>query len=549
METIKAQVNQKLLSKTTRLFTGTLAGRIIEILQNARRAGATEVRITNEENRVIVRDNGGGIDDFSKLLDLGNSDWDQGTEVAEDPAGVGVFCLAPREVQISSGHKSVVITEKAWTGEPVPVQAMEDSSQGTTLQFADGLWTMDEVEKYAAFSGLKVIVDGKECASEPFVSDHAIPHPELGCRVEVRRRKAITKWHQTWKCNYYSDDVLVNFHGQVLQFHFAPIREELQYLVDLTGEPTSIRLMLPARTQIVENEAFGQLKSIMEKEVYKYLQKRGSHQLTYAKYCRAQELGIELPEATPAFQVGLLYEEGVEPIEVTKPDDFSLDRCFLMSRQCRDDSECNEANAHLLAALSKFDSPFVPVEISPGYKGYTWAKIPTIDQLEVKVGKEIRRQYLWAGLIIAVESLEIIARTSDGKAFKSAMAIAIQEPAVEKDKSCYVDTEVLVTLDARESLDPSDIWYHLGGYSDEGDSYDTQLCQFKEALGLFWSTLIGPGEYLRTRLLNCLRSFDLDWQTIAIHSNGTLSLTHKDGTKETVPHPEPRIPHASQTNQ
>ena len=110
METIQAQVNQKLLSKTTRLFTGTLAGRIIEILQNARRAGATEVNITNEENRVIVRDNGGGIDDFSKLLDLGNSDWDQNTEEAEDPAGVGVFCLAPREVAISSGHKSVVIT-------------------------------------------------------------------------------------------------------------------------------------------------------------------------------------------------------------------------------------------------------------------------------------------------------------------------------------------------------------------------------------------------------------------------------------------------------
>lgn len=324
METIKAQVNQKLLSKTTRLFTGTLAGRIIEILQNARRAGATEVNITNEEDRVIIRDNGRGIDKFSKLLDLGNSDWEQGTEAAEDPAGVGVFCLAPREVQISSSHKSVEITERAWIGEPIPVQATEDFIQGTSLQFTDDPWTMDAVEKYAVFSGLKVIVDGKECTSESFVEDDAIPHPELGCRIEVRRRKAISKWHRKWKRNYYSDDVLVNFHGQVLQFNFAPIREELQYLVDLTGEPTDIRLMLPARTQIVENEAFHRLKSALEKEVYKYLQKRGSHQLTYAKYCRAQELGIELPEATPAFQVGLLYDDGVEPIQLVKPDDLPL---------------------------------------------------------------------------------------------------------------------------------------------------------------------------------------------------------------------------------
>jgi len=42
METIQAKVNPKLLSKATRLFTGALDGRIIEILQNARRAGATE---------------------------------------------------------------------------------------------------------------------------------------------------------------------------------------------------------------------------------------------------------------------------------------------------------------------------------------------------------------------------------------------------------------------------------------------------------------------------------------------------------------------------
>ena len=41
METIQAKVNQRLLTKADRLFTGSLNGRIIEILQNARRAGAT----------------------------------------------------------------------------------------------------------------------------------------------------------------------------------------------------------------------------------------------------------------------------------------------------------------------------------------------------------------------------------------------------------------------------------------------------------------------------------------------------------------------------
>jgi hypothetical protein len=47
MKTIKATVNKKLLAKADRLFTGTLSGRVTEILQNTRRAGATRVEIIN----------------------------------------------------------------------------------------------------------------------------------------------------------------------------------------------------------------------------------------------------------------------------------------------------------------------------------------------------------------------------------------------------------------------------------------------------------------------------------------------------------------------
>ena len=120
METvIHAKVSKKLLSKANRLFTGTLDGRIIEILQNARRAGATQVTITNKGGLVTVKGNSKGIDDFAKLLDLGDSDWDQETEQAEDPAGVGVFCLAPRKVTICSRGQKLIITKDGWTGKPL----------------------------------------------------------------------------------------------------------------------------------------------------------------------------------------------------------------------------------------------------------------------------------------------------------------------------------------------------------------------------------------------------------------------------------------------
>lgn len=105
MSTICASVNPRLLTRANRLFTGRLSGRIIEILQNARRAGATRVEITNRDGVVTVRDDGRGIDDFSTLLDLGGSTWDDSLESSEDPCGVGLFCLAPRQATVRSNGR------------------------------------------------------------------------------------------------------------------------------------------------------------------------------------------------------------------------------------------------------------------------------------------------------------------------------------------------------------------------------------------------------------------------------------------------------------
>ena len=121
-ETICAKVNPRLLTKADRLFTGTVEGRIIEILQNARRAKARHVEITNHDGLVTVRDDGRGIRDFEKLLDLGGSGWKEALEVSEDPAGVGLFCLAPRELTVRSRGLKIIVSAEGWTGTPVEVQ-------------------------------------------------------------------------------------------------------------------------------------------------------------------------------------------------------------------------------------------------------------------------------------------------------------------------------------------------------------------------------------------------------------------------------------------
>jgi len=40
-----------------------------------------------------------------------------------------------------------------------------------------------------------------------------------------------------------------------------------------------------------------------------------------------------------------------------------------------------------------------------------------VDKVEVKVGKELGRKWLWSQVLVAVESIKITAHTSDGKVF------------------------------------------------------------------------------------------------------------------------------------
>ena len=535
METIQACVNTRLLTKASRLFTGSLSGRIIEILQNARRAGATEVEITNKAGCVSVRDNGRGIDDFTRLLDLGGSGWEDSFEESEDPAGVGLFCLAPREVLIRSRGFMARISGDGWTGNPVIIQEDSEPIEGTLLRFEDDEWTMSAVERLAVFTGMQVTVDGQPCAQERFVIEAATHYPDLGCRIEVSEYSDLPGWHSGIRRTHgYSDNVLVNFHGQTTSFDFHPVDARgLWYLVDLTGEPTGIRLMLPARTRLVENEALDQLKQALEREAYRYLQRRGHHRLPYKQYLWAREIGIELPEATPTFQVGLLATgEAPEPVEVTMPEGLSLERCYRFDPDFPDGADTDETNVHLLAALGQFDEPFVPVSIRKEYDGYGWAKLPTIGTVTVTVGKTLHTASVWSGTLTCVDKLTITVATSDARKFSLPVCIAKAPPP--EDASQWVDDHVLVTPAVQERLCASEIWYHFGGWYDEGDTYDTQLFDFERELDRFWMQLIGPDEQLRRAIHDTLQRIEQKWKFVKVFPGGKVRIRFDDGSVKNI---------------
>ena len=71
------QDRRRAITKVMQFFDGTLAQALQEILQNARRSGATSVAITHDRanRRITVSDDGRGIGDPSTLLAFGRSGW------------------------------------------------------------------------------------------------------------------------------------------------------------------------------------------------------------------------------------------------------------------------------------------------------------------------------------------------------------------------------------------------------------------------------------------------------------------------------------------
>lgn len=122
--TIHTAVGESIIGKVSRWFNGGASDVLTELLQNARRAGATKVHIDqlteDGQDIVVVRDDGKGIDDPATLLTLGDSGWQEDIARREDPAGMGMFSLAGRQITVRSWSPTadhgwqVTITPDAW---------------------------------------------------------------------------------------------------------------------------------------------------------------------------------------------------------------------------------------------------------------------------------------------------------------------------------------------------------------------------------------------------------------------------------------------------
>ena len=107
--TVRVDVNKKNLVRNLGAVYSNTNVVLSELLQNARRAGATKVEVNHSDSMASLQvlDDGCGISDFQKLLMIAESGWNQEVVDAEQPYGMGwmATCFAAERVIVESKGK------------------------------------------------------------------------------------------------------------------------------------------------------------------------------------------------------------------------------------------------------------------------------------------------------------------------------------------------------------------------------------------------------------------------------------------------------------
>ncbi|WP_338811496.1 hypothetical protein V2V90_24545 (plasmid) [Agrobacterium leguminum] len=303
-----AEVAAKAIEKVGRLFNATIDDILGELLQNARRAGATKVVIDQIDDprfgkAVRIADNGAGLEDPRSLFSLGHSGWSEALSCSEDAAGMGFFALAHRGTTIIAQRKGasdswlIQAGADAFHGkQPVNVRPGPHDHKGVTVIVPE---TASEniagaVQRAARFYPVAVEFNGEIMPSSDFLAEAEHIEEWRGIRIGVFNRNP---------GRYNFDNA--NFHGVTLGMPLPELRQSWHRSffaqVDVV-DCAHLKLVLPARKEVVRNEMFDALLEEIDRIYFRLIAASGPHSLSFKDYQRGRTLGVDLDEAASALR-------------------------------------------------------------------------------------------------------------------------------------------------------------------------------------------------------------------------------------------------------
>lgn len=137
MKTVSIQTNQSNLLANLRYAFADKTTFMAELAQNSRRAGATEIRFSYQDDVLTVEDDGQGISDMQKLLTVAESGWDDEILINEQPYGMGFLSalFAAKSIVIEScGQRLEAEVDRLIDPRQThPVQSVEEKA-GTMIK-------------------------------------------------------------------------------------------------------------------------------------------------------------------------------------------------------------------------------------------------------------------------------------------------------------------------------------------------------------------------------------------------------------------------------
>ena len=550
--TIRARIHESAVRRVTRTYAATLAEIFTELLQNARRAGATGIHIAVEcaaddagtpgepAFTVTLSDDGAGIADPAVLVSFGENGWSDELVRREDAAGFGFASLARRGCTVSSRPQTPDgAIAPGWTVELAPAHFLGEADAEARADEEAPLPHGTAISFEAAES-MGAIRNAAENAARHYplpVVFHDCTAGEPGCGAELPRRAFLDGaiHAEQWRGLAFGvfrdrhrgyNDPDLNFFGLTLPVRL-PMVETVHgatwtVRADI-GDCPDLELVLPARKEVVENAFLNEMRAAARLAIYRAMAADPDPRPAFEDWQQAHEAGIDIA-APPAM---------LRPWRPTVADDNDWigsgggapagPDALVMAA----DPEPPEAQALWRSAERAGIAPRL-FEADNRLEGYGW-----YDGLD-RVGHvflEASAQGEWMALDDWPQPertrLEPARLPSRPDAIR--IELAVRSEAGERDAlvlpadfafageawSWIHDTLPLVALDSR--MQPHELAelmraaFFSASDDPDADSWETQRCRFdEEALHIATRLLLSDDEACRTSIAEAVRR-ELMW--------------------------------------
>lgn len=177
---VQLQLNETALKRSLRFAFANHDTCVAELLQNSRRAGATQIRVSysTDDKVFTITDDGCGIADFKALLTIGESGWSPDVCATEQPYGLGFLSAiyAAARVEIHSCGKHLAFsTDEALNAAAISVNDAE-FRPGTHITLSGFEWASpkDSMTRMARGFPVPIVFNDEEMCRPDAPSDQFI---------------------------------------------------------------------------------------------------------------------------------------------------------------------------------------------------------------------------------------------------------------------------------------------------------------------------------------------------------------------------------------